>query len=65
MPQENLNKIWNAGKYFEPKREMYRGLAEMYVADERFKQNYKKVAVGLAEYMKEGMMKYAEEKSKN
>ena len=21
MPQENLNKIWNAGKYFEPKQE--------------------------------------------
>ena len=51
--------------FYEPNTEIYRGLAEMYVADERFKQNYEKLAVGLAEYMKEGMMKYAEEKSKN
>ncbi|MFA5831729.1 MAG: TipAS antibiotic-recognition domain-containing protein [Candidatus Paceibacterota bacterium] len=49
--------------FYEPNLEMYRGLAEMYVADERFKQNYEKVAVGLAEYLKKGMTKYAEEKS--
>jgi hypothetical protein len=30
MPQENLNKIWNAGKLFELKRKMY-------ALDERFK----------------------------
>jgi hypothetical protein len=44
--------------FYEPTPEMYRGLAEMYTADERFKANYEKVAVGLAEYMREGMMEY-------
>jgi DNA-binding transcriptional MerR regulator len=47
--------------FYEPNSEMYRGLAEMYVADERFKQNYEKVAEGLAEYMKESMFAFAKE----
>jgi len=44
--------------FYDPTPEMYRGLAEMYVTDERFKENYEKVAEGLAEYMKAGMMEY-------
>jgi DNA-binding transcriptional MerR regulator len=48
--------------FYEPTPEIYRGLAEMYVADERFKQNYEKVAEGLAEYMKEGMVYFADNK---
>lgn len=44
--------------FYEPNLELYQGLAEMYVADERFKQNYEKVAVGLAEYMRDGMMEF-------
>jgi len=45
--------------FYDPTPEMYRGLAEMYMTDERFKANYEKVAEGLAEYMKEAMMEYA------
>jgi hypothetical protein len=39
---------------------MYRGLAEMYVNDPRFKANYEKVAEGLAEYLRDGMIYYAD-----
>ncbi|MCC7196981.1 MerR family transcriptional regulator [Candidatus Peregrinibacteria bacterium] len=46
--------------FYEPNFEMYRGLAEMYVADPRFKANYEKVAVGLAEYLRDGMVYYAD-----
>lgn len=45
--------------FYEPNPALYQGLAEMYVADPRFKQNYEKVATGLAEYMKEGMIFFA------
>jgi DNA-binding transcriptional MerR regulator len=45
--------------FYEPNPEMYRGLAEMYVADPRFKANYEKVAEGLAEYLRDGMLYYA------
>jgi DNA-binding transcriptional MerR regulator len=44
--------------FYEPNLELYQGLAEMYVVDDRFKQNYEKVAKGLAEYMRDGMMEF-------
>lgn len=44
--------------FYEPNLELYQGLAEMYVADERFKQNYEKVAKGLAEYLRDGMLEF-------
>lgn len=50
--------------FYEPNFEMYRGLAEMYVADPRFKANYEKVAVGLAEYLRDGMIYYADTNEK-
>lgn len=40
--------------------EMHRGLGEMYVADERFAQNYENVAPGLAEYVREAIVANAE-----
>ncbi len=46
--------------FYEPNPEIYRGLAEMYVADDRFKANYEKVAPGLAEYMQKGMLVFLE-----
>lgn len=46
--------------FYEPNYEMYRGLAEMYVNDPRFKANYEKVAEGLAEYLRDGMIYYAD-----
>ncbi|WP_339786491.1 MerR family transcriptional regulator [uncultured Imperialibacter sp.] len=48
------------GQFFEVTEEKYRGLADMYVADERFKVNYEKFAVGLAEYMKKAMCQFCE-----
>jgi DNA-binding transcriptional MerR regulator len=46
--------------FYDPNPEMYKGLAEMYVADPRFTAFYDKYAVGLAPYMKDGMIAYAE-----
>lgn len=46
--------------FYEPNLEMYRGLAEMYVADPRFKATYERIAKGLAEFMRDGMLHYAE-----
>lgn len=50
--------------FYEPNLEIYRGLAEMYVADPRFKANYEKVAEGLAEYMRDAMLHYADTQEK-
>lgn len=38
--------------------EIYSGLADLYVSDERFKQNYEKYKTGLAEFLREGMKIY-------
>lgn len=46
--------------FYEPNLELYRGLADMYVADERFKKNYEKHAVGLAEFLRAAMIHYIE-----
>jgi hypothetical protein len=51
--------------FYEPNLELYRGLAEMYVTDERFKKNYDKYADGLAQCMKEAMLHYIETQKKN
>lgn len=40
--------------------EIYRGLAEMYVADERFTKNIDKAKEGLAAFMREAMIEYCE-----
>ncbi|NTW21914.1 MerR family transcriptional regulator [Candidatus Falkowbacteria bacterium] len=44
--------------FYEPNMEIYKSLAEMYVADERFKKNYERVAEGLAQYMQDAMKYY-------
>ena len=46
--------------FYEPNLEMYTGLANMYVDDPRFKANYEKVAPGLAEFMRDGMLYFVE-----
>ncbi len=52
--------------FYEPNLEMYKGLAIMYVDDPRFKANYENVAAGLAEFMRDGMLYFAEmNKEKN
>jgi len=44
--------------FYEPNLILYKGLAEMYIQDERFKNNYEKIANGLAKYMHDAMMYY-------
>ncbi len=46
--------------FYEPNLEIYKGLATMYVDDPRFKANYEKVAHGLAEFMRDGMLYFTE-----
>ena len=47
------------GNFYTVTPEIYRGLANMYIADERFKANYDKYAEGLAEFLSEGMIFFA------
>jgi len=66
---ENVQKLIaehydNLRAFYEPNLALYRGLAEMYVADERFKEFYEKTAEGLAEFMKEGMLAFCETQEK-
>ncbi len=42
--------------FYEPTLEMYRGLGEMYVADERFKKNLSTYHPRMAEFMREAMI---------
>lgn len=46
--------------FYEPNPAMYRGLAEMYVSDNRFTDYYEKYAIGLAQFMREAMICYAD-----
>ncbi len=46
--------------FYEPNLELYRGLANMYVDDARFTGFYEKYAKGLAEFMKEAMLYYCD-----
>lgn len=46
--------------FYEPNLEMYRGLAEMYIADPRFTAFYEKYAVGLAEVVHDAMIYYVD-----
>lgn len=46
--------------FYEPNLKMYRGMAKMYVDDPRFKANYENVATGLAEFMRDGMICFAD-----
>lgn len=46
--------------FYEPGLEMYRGLGEMYVADKRFTKTYEDIAPGLAVYMRDAMITFAD-----
>ncbi len=47
--------------FYEPNLDIYRGLATMYVQDERFKANYENIATGLAQYMQDAMFYFADQ----
>lgn len=46
--------------FYTPNMEMYRELAEMYIADPRFTAYYEKYAVGLAQFMHDAMIVFVE-----
>lgn len=46
--------------FYECNLEIFRGLAEMYVADERFTQNIDKTKKGLAEFLSSAMIAYCD-----
>ena len=46
--------------YYECTLEIFRGLGDLYVSDERFKANYEKIRPGLAEFMRTAMHHYCE-----
>ena len=47
----DLHKQWLVVFYPNYSKEYHLGLADMYVADERFKANYEKLAVGCTEFL--------------
>ncbi|GGK35345.1 MerR family transcriptional regulator [Nocardia camponoti] len=47
-------------RFWTPNREAYKCVGQMYVDDERFKQNYEQIATGLAEYQRDAMTVYAD-----
>ncbi|WP_407442693.1 MerR family transcriptional regulator [Rhodococcus sp. (in: high G+C Gram-positive bacteria)] len=49
-------------RMWTPNRDAYKCLGQMYVDDERFKANYEKIAKGLAEYQRDAMVVYADER---
>lgn len=59
--QTLIAKHYNALRHwYEPNLEMYRGLADMYVADERFAAFYKKIHSDLPEFMRDAMHYFAD-----
>lgn len=46
--------------FYDPSPELYRGLADMYIADPRFTAYYEAYAPGLAEYLSKAMHVYTE-----
>jgi len=50
----------NLKNFYEPNLEMYQGLAEMYVSDNRFGEYFDKYEKGLASFMKEAMLIFCE-----
>lgn len=49
-------------RFWTPNRTAYKGLGQMYVDDERFKANYEKIAEGLAEYQRDALIVYADQR---
>jgi len=54
----DLHKQWLVVFYPNYNKEYHLGLAEMYVADERFKANYEKLAVGCTEFLRNAINVY-------
>jgi len=48
-------------RFWTPGQEAYKCLGQMYVDDNRFRENYERIAHGLAEYQRDAMIVYADE----
>lgn len=57
----DLHRQWLCVFYPQYSKEYHRGLAEMYVADERFRANYDKLAPGCTEFLHDAILIYAAE----
>jgi len=55
-----LHKKWLCFFYDKYSKDYHKGLAEMYVADERFKAYYDKIAQGCAEFLRDAINIYCE-----
>lgn len=63
--QELVDQQYNTLRtWYEPNYEMFKGLGEMYVVDPRFTVYYDKHAVGLAAYVRDAMVYYADQHMK-
>lgn len=61
--QEQIQRHYNHLKnFYEPNVEIYRGLANLYVEDERFKAFYEKIKPGLAEFLSRAMKHFCDNK---
>jgi DNA-binding transcriptional MerR regulator len=58
----DLHRQWLCIFYPGYGKEYHKGLAEMYVADERFRANYDKLAPGCAEFLRDAINIYCEKK---
>jgi len=56
----DLHKQWLGVFYPKYSKEYHKGLAEMYVADERFRENYDKIAFGCTEFLRDAINIYCE-----
>lgn len=55
--QKLIEKHYNQLRYFyEPTKEIYKGLADIYVSDPRFKLYFENISLGLAQYMHDAMI---------
>lgn len=57
----DLHRQWLCVFYHKYSREYHKGLGEMYVADDRFRANYDKLAPGCTEFLRDAINIYCEE----
>ncbi len=60
--QANVERWWRLlnERFYNASPALFKGLGEMYVADERFKVNYEKLRPGLAEFLRAAMAVFAD-----
>ena len=59
----DLHRQWLSYTWADYSKEAHAGLADMYVADERFKAYYDKIKVGAAEFLRDAIKIYTKTSS--